>query len=475
MDLFKQEYEKDDTCRIFITEEDLEDGLAFTEEQLKEKAFFSDAAFNSVFKFSIKRKQRYFEAFLWFLLIVGVIAFLAGFASGILAIAAGLGFFAYHAVDIALNYNTGVVVGSNSVFGNIFYSILKSLNKEDNNKRNIVVDKKLHKEEQLIQSNKSILLENIMYNIEIHFEKIKNSPATDLLNFLIFVDYYFSVDIWTGKLKKIFAGNLDTIYKKGFIENEFFKKPISNETFDEHLSNYNSLFDIYLDTCIVEINNLGNPKEYDKKDGLNCLEHFIIDLNSEKITEDISNKVIQKMLEYNLISEDGVINKNFFDDCFKNNKGKNLEQKIKIHINNKISKANPIKKINSLKDFKIQGFEIPLVDSSFIDLANFYQINNYKVQEQLEKDFSLYVINHFKQIIIKLVNMDPIILQNFYSFTLNFIKNMIKNLLQEKLFSKYNKRSFENVIASELTNEERVEFKKMIKEATENVVNLIKK
>ena len=116
-----------------------------------------------------------------------------------------------------------------------------------------------------------------------------------------------------------------------------------------------------------------------------------------------------------------------------------------------------------------------MVDSAFIDLANFYQINNYNVQEQLEKDFSLYVINYFKQIVIKLLNMDPVILYNFYNFTLNFIKNIIKNLLQEKLFSKYNKRTFENAITSELTKEERVEFNKMVKEATKNVANLIKK
>ena len=475
IDIFKEEYKKDNTCRIFITEEDLEDGLALNEEQLKEKGFFSDAAFNYVFKFSIKREEKYLQAFLWLLLIIGIITFIAAFVSSILGTIALFGLIGYQIADAVINYDERVEIGTNSIFGNIFYSILKSINKDKNHKRNIVADKKRNKEEQLIQSNKSILLENIMYNIEINFEKLKKSPSIDLLNFLIFIDYYFSVDIWTRKLKKIFADKLDTIYKKGFNENEVFKKPISDETFDEHLSNYNNLFNIYLDACIVEINKLGNAKKYDKKDGLNCLEHLILDLNSEKLNEDISNKIVQKMLEYNLISEDGIINKNFFDDCFKNNKGKSLEQKIKIHINNKLRKENPIKKINNLKNFKIQGFEIPLVDSAFIDLANFYQINNYNVQEQLEKDFSLYVINYFKQIVIKLLNMDPVILYNFYNFTLNFIKNIIKNLLQEKLFSKYNKRTFENAITSELTKEERVEFNKMVKEATKNVANLIKK
>ena len=466
MDLFWEEYKKDDTCSIFVTEEDLEDGLALNEEQLKEKAFFSDAAFNIVFKFSIRRKKRYFEAILWILGFLGVIAFIAGFIGGAVAAIAAVGFFAYPAYDFISNYRRGLEVGSNSLFGNILYSILKSLNK-DRKHKNAEIVKNPHPEDDLIKSSKNILLENIMYNIEINFEKIKKSSATDILNFLIFVDCYFSVDIWTEKIKKIFEDNFE-IYKKGFIENDFFKSPITDETFDMHLSSYNSLFDAYLVKCISEINKLGNPKKYNKKDGLNCLEHFIIDLNSENINEDISNITVTKMLEYNLISEDGTINKKFFEDCFKDKKGKNLEQKIKIHINNKLRKENPIKKINNIKDFKIQGFEIPLIDSSFIDLANFYQINNYDIQHQLEKDFSLHIINYFKQIIIRLLNMDQIILNNFYNFTLNFIKNMIKNLLQEKLFSKYNKRTMENVIESELSKEERVEFNKLIKEATEN-------
>ena len=61
------------------------------------------------------------------------------------------------------------------------------------------------------------------------------------------------------------------------------------------------MFDKYLNTCIKEINNLGNPKQFNKKDGLNCLEHLIKDLNFEKISDDIANKTVQKILEYQLL------------------------------------------------------------------------------------------------------------------------------------------------------------------------------
>ena len=51
--------------------------------------------------------------------------------------------------------------------------------------------------------------------------------------------------------------------------------------------------------------------------------------------------------------------------------------------------------------------------------------------------------------------MKPNILLNFYRYSLNYIKSMVKNLLEEKIFSKYNKSTFENVISAELTDEER--------------------
>ena len=477
MEIFEKEYKKDKTCRILITEEDLEDGLSLNQEELKEKPFFSDAVFNKVFKLSIKRKRKFFRAFFWLLILIGVITFLAGYISVFLAGAVALAFIVYNAVDIRKGYKKGIEIGTNSLFGNIFFIILKSVKKDKKKSRRnrIAVAQKLNQDKDLIKSNTNILFENILYGVENHFEKIKNSTATDLLNFLIFVDYYYSTDIWTEKIKKIFSEKFDEIYKKGFNENNFFKNPITNETFETHLYNYNNLFDKFLDTCIIEIYNLGHSKKFNKSDGLNCFEHLIIDLNPEKINEDIADKTVIQMLEYNLISDKGIINKKLFKDCFKDESGTKIEQKIKIHIYNKIMNRNSIKNITSLDNFKIEGFKIPMVDSSFMDLVNLYQSKQYNVKEQLEKDFALYIINNIKQIIMCLLSMDSIILQNFYTNILNFIKSMIKSLLQEKIFSKFNMNSFENVISSELTDEEKVEFRKMIKEATDNAAKLLKK
>ena len=115
-----------------------------------------------------------------------------------------------------------------------------------------------------------------------------------------------------------------------------------------------------------------------------------------------------------------------------------------------------------------------MVNSSFIDLSNFYHINGYNVQNQLEKDFSIYIINNLKKIIINLVKIDPTIFKKFNKYLLNFVKALVKNLLQEKIFSRYKINSFENVITSELTNEERIEFNKLINEAQKDVINIIK-
>ena len=201
------------------------------------------------------------------------------------------------------------------------------------------------------------------------------------------------------------------------------------------------------------------------------MEHLIKDLNSEKISDDIANKTVQKILEYQLLSENGIINKKLFKKYFVDEQGEKLEQKINIHLTSKIINKSLIKNITDLKDFRISGFEIPLVNSSFIDLANFYHANNYNLL-QIQQNFSLYILNNLKHIILYLLNMKPNILFNFYRHSLNYIKSMVKNLLEEKIFSEYNKSTFENVISAELTDEERVEFRKLIQEASKQAANI---
>ena len=143
------------------------------------------------------------------------------------------------------------------------------------------------------------------------------------------------------------------------------------------------------------------------------MEHLIIDLNCDEITKDIANKAIKNMLEYGFFTEDGIINKKLFKECFKDKEGTKLEQKINVHINNELLNKNLIKNITDIKDFQVNGFKILLVNASFIDLANFYQKNNYNVEQQLQKDFSKYLIKNFQKIIIKLLTMKPDILKIF--------------------------------------------------------------
>ena len=70
--------------------------------------------------------------------------------------------------------------------------------------------------------------------------------------------------------------------------------------------------------------------------------------------------------------------------------------------------------------------------------------------------------------------MDNKIIKNFYEYHLAYTKRLVKNLLQEKKFSKYSKNSFENIITSELTEEEVKKFDELIHEVKEGAINLIK-
>ena len=187
----------------------------------------------------------------------------------------------------------------------------------------------------------------------------------------------------------------------------------------------------------------------------------------------MANIIVQQMLEQGLFLEDGRVNHRLFEKYFLTKDEKILDQNVKLNIINR--KKNKVNKLKSLEEFKIRGIEIPLVNSSFIDLANFYQIHGYKVQEHLEKDFSLFILNNFKLLLIKLLNMNPDIFKNFYKYCLNLVKNLIKNLLYDKVFNKYNKKSFENIISEELSAEEKTQFNKLIENAKENAINLMKK
>ena len=194
------------------------------------------------------------------------------------------------------------------------------------------------------------------------------------------------------------------------------------------------------------------------------------------MTEEIANETVKQMLKYKLITEDGVINEKLFEDCFikkDTNENIKLKQLFNININIRLKDKNEIIEITKLKQFEVSGFEIPMVDPFFYDLKNFYKNQNYNVQEQLEKDYSLNIINNFKNIIQKMLLINKRSFDLFYKSSFNLVKNLIQNLLEEKIFTKHNQKSIESEITESLSNEEKLEFKKMIENAGESAFNAI--
>jgi len=80
------------------------------------------------------------------------------------------------------------------------------------------------------------------------------------------------------------------------------------------------------------------------------------------------------MLKFKLLTEEGEINEKLFEDYFnkeiKNTKMK-LNQLFKININTKIDNKTKTINIKDLKEFKITGFEIPMVEPFFYNLKFF--------------------------------------------------------------------------------------------------------
>ena len=445
---------------------------------MKEEPFFDDATFRHVYQFSLRRKSRSLWPIFGWILAIGIISGIGIFLSIGIAVFTGFTLATNYISKKKHEFNKGRDLSNDSLVGNLFMLVFK---KFDKNKRkiensNVLVTEVIKKNEEMTNSVKKDLFEKIIKYIEISFINFrKNEDLVNIINFLIFIDnnYYENKHIWKKKIVKIFSEKFDEIYKSSFKNNNFFKNTITKSNFEQHFEEYKNLFDKYLLICTEEIIKLANKKKFNKNDGMNCLEHLIIDFNSDKIKEEDVDKIVINLLENGVINQKGIINKDLFKEIFVKDKNTTLEQKVNINIINEV-KNGRIKSIKDLKNFKVSGFEIPLVNSSFIDLSNFYQINNYNVQRNLEKDFSIYIINNLKKIIINLEEIDSSIFNHFYKNLLMYINTLIKNLLQEKIFARYKTNSFENVIAAELTNEERIEFNKLVKESQNEVMNFMK-
>ena len=481
----KKGYLNDKKYKINIIIEELDDWLSKDKNKSlkKEIEYFYDASFKYVFKFSITRKIDSLETKFWILLCLGYILFIAGFilnsiVGGIITVAviAGHSFFMRYAYK---KYRE-VQIREDTIFAHLLKLIINTF-KDKRDARgerlaNIKYFNPSNNNSNIIHSIKNFILTEIFKYAENKFNKeIKN---LNIIKFLLFVDNYMSEEIWLEKIKNIFILTFKDIYENTFNQRySIFKNKITNNNYKEHLKNYNEIFDLFLNKCIIEISKLSNKRKYNEKKGLNCLEHLIMNLNSDQITEEIANQTVSYMIYFKLITSDGIINSKLFEDCFtkvENNNVVKKAQPFKINIISRFEKSISFLDISYLNQFIIKGFPIPMVDSSFIDLSNFYALNNYNVQEQLEKDYTLYIVNNFKSIINNMLLMNDSVFESYYKIFLNLIKSLIMDLLQERVFKAENHRSLENIVSTVLSNEEKEEFYRIIKEAQEKAIKIIK-
>ena len=478
----KKNHLNDKYSKIFVIQEELEEGLDLERDEVEELDFFSDATFNYVYSFSVRRKIGLLGILFYFYNFLAFLIFSIGFnLNPVLGVIIGIGMTAGNIMILKKGYNKykDVEIRENSIFANILKLVIRVFSGKKKNKHNLRINVEhnyeQNNEHNVIKVSKKISLYNkIFENIEIKFEEIRN---INIIKFLIFVDSYLSEGFWYKKIRAIYLKNFKKIYENKFYEKiDIFKAKITEENFDTQLKHYDTIFEEFINECCIDIQKLGNEKKYDEKTGINCLEHLIMNLNSEKLTEEIAEKTVEQMLKFNLITEDGIINEKLFEDCYirnTDNKTIKLKQLFKININSKLEDKKEIVKIKDLKQFTITGFEIPMIDPFFYDLKKFYTKQKYNVQEQLEKDYCLYIMNNFKILIRKMLNINNEVFESFYRSSLNIIKNLIKNILEEQIFSKYNKKSIESEISDNLTNEEKNEFKKMIENAGQNAFKAI--
>lgn len=475
---------KNENFYIHITKKDLTDGLDLEYEEQKELDFFYDASFYNVFEFSlmfnIEKIGFFFKFFYWLfasILIIPVLSLLmVGLCIGGILIGGYLAGKALLTKIGIIKRRRNIEMEENSIFSNIF-SIISGFFKGPNyeeNYRNVNAEYKNENQNDRIttQSLKNDLLTGIYQNVEEKFTKIKE---LDIVKFLIFVDFYLSNQFWDQKISNLFEENFRKIFIFEFNENiEYFKEKITKKNLDEKKKKYNLIYNEFWEKCIEECSNLKNFKNFNEKTGINSLEHLLRTINPDKINEEIINQTFKQILQYQIISKDGYANKILFNDCFDNKDEENLKQTFPFNITTKFD-GEKLKKISKLKHFRIQGFEIPIIDASFIDLRVFYKNNKYNVKEQLEKDYTLVIINNIKEILKKMLSINSKTFDLIYKRYLDQIKSLIKKLLEEKVFSQSNLRNVEKELAFNLTEEEKNEFNNLIKQAEQNIKALSNK
>jgi len=461
---YSQNYRNNPDYSIFVIERLLEDGLSLNENEIKEKYFFIDSSFNYVYSFILKEKENRRNEPNWWDKFKMFLKFIQNFiAKSFISI-----------INKFFNSNFQIIEDDNielshdTIFSSLFDIIKRKLNlitgntEENDNEEddNIeIVDENDHD----LSNIKDLLLSDILKNIDVKFhEKLSQ---IEYINFLIFVDFYLDEETWKNIIRKIFDDNLIQYRQKIEeiqIKKEDFSKNVRDERYKIYLEKYNQIFNSYLEKCFNELKHLLDKKEYDRKTGLNCLEHLIKNLNPEEISENNANKTVKKLIEYNFISKKGILNKNFL----KNNQKQYIKINININYNNKNIDNN---RMNNFYIDNINNNEIPKVNALFYDLVEIYEKENYF---NLSKDYSFYIKNNFKNIADKILDFTDKEARKFFELVINFVKVEVENLLRKNNFRKCYEKSMRNLI--KLSNKEEKILSEIMDGAKEDVLKQFK-
>ena len=472
INIYETNYRDNPGFSIYVKEQLLEDGLPLDEKEIKEKYFFSDSSFYYIYKF-YKKKKEPTGKFLFFWNKIKM--FLKFIATPLIYIINKIFNMNFQIID-----NDNIELSRDTIFGNLFDIIkrkFKFILRRDNNENDKEEDDNIETIEDYdcdLSNIKDLLLNDILKNIDAKFNE--RVVEIENINFLIFIDFYLDEEIWKDRIKKIFSDNLIQYRQKIEeirIKNEQFPKNSKDEKYTNYLDKYKQIFNLYLEKCLNEIKHLLDKKEYNRSTGLNCLEHLIKNLNPEAITEDIANKTVKKLIECNLISTKGILNKIFLK--------KNQKQYIKINININDTNNNNIaindnnnNIIANLNDFYIDNInnnEIPKVNALFYDLSEVYEKENYN---NLAKDYSLYIKNNFRNIVDKLLDFKDDDVKKFFEFVIKFIKAEIENLLRKNNFRKYYDKSMRNLISVNLSKKEKRILSDIMEETRKDIVDQFK-
>ena len=467
-----------------------------TQKEMEETLnFLENSGLYEIYELDLKKKYKWYQKLLFFLktpleFLLGLAAILffpgiGGIVGSLIighSIASCFNYFLtihsgaiFDFKDFVLNISTmsAITRRINYFIGKDIFSIFYKKKTQSRERSKAVSDNfELNKSCDFINESKKLnkiknySKEKIEKYIKDKFEHIIIEKQKENIKYLLCFDDYLKNNFWKNTIKNEIMEHYKNNFKKDFKNKEeeiinILKNGYEKDNYMKASNEIESILRPMIKECLESLDKSLDKfmklKDFDKEKGLNSLEHLIINLNPEKIDNNLAKEIIKEFKKYNIINNENNESKYKFNYSIEEKPTLNFI--IETDLRNIKIETQDFTKFNLLK-LSIK----PIINEDMDDKV-----------EQMEKNFeqSAKELEDFKEGLLRKIIFRNIklIIQSFSEEKIisEFLDEM-KKLLLEKIICRLNKKIYSQLdtkILGDIT-------KTSLKDAEKQVLNNIK-